>query len=330
MRRFLSFKYIARALTAASLGFLVWMVATSELWSLLQNLDAQALPVLVVAVGALTLHWIFPGLAWALMARRLAPDPVLSLADHLILFATTQIQKYLPGNVFHFIIRHLKARHRGEADGPLFWACVGELIGQMVAAGLLAGMTLGLAAADFALAPLVGLMILLGAITFVGLRVLQDLLPRLVDILVRLVGSRGRQWYDGVDLEHSPLNPSVLATALPFYVFYIGTLGTVAWSLSHLVAPALPLTLLPFVIGWTAIAWTVGFVLPGAPGGLGAREAVLTAALVTVTTPENALVIALGLRLCTVLSDVFFFAGGSAAHLIQSRLGADGAQISGE
>ena len=316
MTRFFSFKYVARGLTVVAIGFLIWMVATSELWPMLGDLDADALPIFGAAVFVLTLHWLFPGLAWTILARRLADPPALSTGAHLTLFATTQIQKYVPGNVFHFIVRHLEARRRGESDEPLFWACVGELSGQLVAAGLLAALTLSLAAAGFAPAPVLLLVLLLLAITVVGLRVLQDLLPRLVGILVRLVGSRGRQWYQGIDLKKSPLNTPDLLVVLPLYALYIGTLGVVAWSLSLAVEPSLSLQLLPYVIGWTAIAWTAGFVLPGAPGGLGAREAVLTGALYAVTSAETALFVALGLRLCTILSDLFFFALGVLARSI--------------
>jgi uncharacterized membrane protein YbhN (UPF0104 family) len=62
-----------------------------------------------------------------------------------------------------------------------------------------------------------------------------------------------------------------------------------------------------FFVGAYAIAWVAGFVTPGASGGIGVREAVLVALLSPFTSPANALVLAIILRLITIIVDLLLF-----------------------
>jgi uncharacterized membrane protein YbhN (UPF0104 family) len=57
-----------------------------------------------------------------------------------------------------------------------------------------------------------------------------------------------------------------------------------------------------------AAAWTAGFLTPGAPGGLGVREAVLVALLVGPLGEGSALAVALAWRVATLGGEVIFFA----------------------
>lgn len=67
----------------------------------------------------------------------------------------------------------------------------------------------------------------------------------------------------------------------------------------------------PEVAGVFAAAWVAGFVTPGAPAGLGVREAVLAGGLRPLYGPEVALALPLLFRLVTVTGDGVAFALGS-------------------
>jgi hypothetical protein len=56
-----------------------------------------------------------------------------------------------------------------------------------------------------------------------------------------------------------------------------------------------------------AIAWTLGLVTPGSPGGIGVRDAVLVAQLSPLIGASHALTLSLGLRAAAVLGDVLFY-----------------------
>ena len=61
-----------------------------------------------------------------------------------------------------------------------------------------------------------------------------------------------------------------------------------------------------------ALAWVVGFVTPGAPAGLGVREALLLAMLSHGMGASNASLLIVALRIATTLGDMLCFALGLA------------------
>ena len=64
--------------------------------------------------------------------------------------------------------------------------------------------------------------------------------------------------------------------------------------------------------GAYAAAWVLGFIMPGAPGGLGVREAVLLAAFDPIYGSGVAVGLTLSPRLVTTLGDAALFLGGLA------------------
>jgi len=65
--------------------------------------------------------------------------------------------------------------------------------------------------------------------------------------------------------------------------------------------------------GIFAIAWVAGFIMPGAPGGLGVREAILVAILSSFYDSQIVVGIAVSLRVVTILGDGVAFIVGFVA-----------------
>ncbi|MES9970924.1 MAG: hypothetical protein ABW092_12895, partial [Candidatus Thiodiazotropha sp.] len=61
------------------------------------------------------------------------------------------------------------------------------------------------------------------------------------------------------------------------------------------------------VLSAFAIAWSVGFLTPGAPSGIGIREAILILLLSPLAGEANALILALLFRLVTIAGDTLFY-----------------------
>jgi glycosyltransferase 2 family protein len=72
-----------------------------------------------------------------------------------------------------------------------------------------------------------------------------------------------------------------------------------------------------FFIGAFASSWILGFVAPGAPAGLGVREAILSAWLTGVLPPTQAVLLIVTLRIATTVGDLANFAWGSITLLRQ-------------
>ena len=86
------------------------------------------------------------------------------------------------------------------------------------------------------------------------------------------------------------------------------------WLMNALVG-GLPQNYWGNVAGVYCFAWLVGFVTPGAPGGIGIREALLSVLLANVVSPEMITVAVIFNRVVTVLGDLIAY---PAAMLIPS------------
>jgi len=225
------------------------------------------------------------GLAWYRFLVAI-DGPSLGLGRALAIFGRTQIYKYLPSNVMHMVGRFALARSAGASNKALAFAQIGELSVIVLAAGAL-GALLAWPVFQDAYARygpdnptlIVGL-IAAGLLVFaIGVMLLFRF--RMADI-------------GGIALVVSA------EVFLLYALFFIGN-GLLIVTLSRTLNDAGHMAEL---IGIGTVAWLIGFIVPGAPGGLGVREAVLIMGLTAAGLPPPvATAVALGNRLVTVLGD---------------------------
>jgi len=143
----------------------------------------------------------------------------------------------------------------------------------------------------------------------------------LFHLLYRLRGTSSwvRKWVSGKLCipDARVLFQVVLAYSLNFLV-----LGLVLRVVCAALAPSVRLDYL-FLTAAFAFAWLAGYLAPGLPAGLGAREGVLSAFLAGHLPEVELLNVLLGIRLATVAGDVLSFALGSwlaRVHLRSSEV----------
>jgi glycosyltransferase 2 family protein len=210
------------------------------------------------------------------------------------IYGRTQIAKYIPGNIFHFTGRHVLSAREALLHVQLVAAATIEIIMMLIAAGsigLLAARTLGdtMRRLSSNLPWIAGVgMIVVGSVVLSCLFLRFRTNNRLVRVPWRLL----------FGAQMSYLFFFLISAAL--FLFLL-ELGGQTWSVSHW----------PVIIGSYAVAWAIGFVVPGAPGGLGVREALLVAFL-SGLLPEKS---ALAFRAVTTLGDILFFAGAATARI---------------
>lgn len=210
-----------------------------------------------------------------------------------LLQARSQIAKYLPGNVLHLAGRHLVGRRAGLAHSQLFSAALYETLGLLAAAAIvvLAGWSRLNAGEGFGGAWLPLAVLLAG---LAGLAVLPSLQRRLAG----LGAAEPPPARSGKDIARALLPVQAIYVA-----FFVGS-GLIASALAHRldpsVGPALPLVA-------CTLAWMLGFVTPGAPAGLGVREAVQLGLLAPVFGEPAALLLSLQLRMATLGGDLLLF-----------------------
>lgn len=220
----------------------------------------------------------------------------------------TQFAKYVPGNVAQYIGRVGMSLARGIPARPLAVTLILETL-LVIAAAVVVGVGAG-ALSEVGLQSVrnhAGQLVLISAVVVlasIGLLVLRRLAPA----LLQRFAPRYAPALDGTLLP--PQTSLVRAFALYCLVYIVVGAGLVL--LAHFLLPGAQQE------GWLLIAafslaWAVGFVTPGAPGGLGVREGLMLLMLAPVFTAASTGVLVIALRIATTLGDVIILAAGSLA-----------------
>lgn len=207
----------------------------------------------------------------------------LKLWHAIFIFNRTQIYKYLPGNVFHMVGRYAMAKKMGASHTTLAVAQFSELA------------LVSLAAASVSV--LFSYSVFSSAIKLLDLPIYTYILAGAVFITTISVIT-----WKSAHLPQAKRNatPFLLAAAL-YSLFILANAslgGGLSWWLGNKDTPLLQ------IIAISATAWLLGFIIPGAPGGLGAREAAMIAGLTTFgSNLATATTIALSHRMATIIGD---------------------------
>lgn len=214
----------------------------------------------------------------------------------------SQIGKYLPGNVGHFVGRAALAKSHGVPLGPVVNATALEIIWTLA---------LGFGLAAVALlwlldAPLGGHFALLdNQAVLLSLATVLALLPWLAIFLMNAwLPALSCRMGDG-NLVPLPRLVTAVVTALILLSCFL-LLGVAAYFQAQFLFGLEAGSLLPFVLLFTA-AWVAGYVVPGAPGGLGIREALLLALFSPVIGAAGALAVGVSARVLSTIGDGLTF-----------------------
>ncbi len=242
---------------------------------------AVAIYVAVVLLGALS---------WRILLRAFGAQPPRWLAERHLLIS--QIGKYIPGNVAQYLGRAAMTINAGVAKRTVGLALVTEtaviLGGGFLAVAASLALSPGLADTIRQAFPDAARPVWLGAAV---------LLFFLLVVAATLSSAR---------LERFRFWPKVSLAGLGLATL-LSTISFLLLGLSlHLIVRALSSAPTPIALSVAvfAVAWVAGLATPGAPGGLGVRESVLTLGLAPLVGGGAALSAALLYRGVSVLGDV--------------------------
>jgi hypothetical protein len=219
----------------------------------------------------------------------------------------TQFAKYVPGNVAQYIGRVGMSLARGIPARPLAVTVILETL-LVIAAAVVMGVGTG-ALSEIGLQAvrrhgaqlaLIGLLVVLA---IAGLFVFRRVAPA----LLRRFAPKYAPALDGALLPPQ----TCLARAFVLYCCMYVVMGIGLILLAHFLLPDAPSDYW-LLIAVFALAWVVGFVTPGAPGGLGVREGLMLLMLAPVFSAASASVLVIALRIATTLGDVLILAAGMA------------------
>lgn len=295
--------WAGRALSLIALAFVAWrLFEQANPFTALSGgaTFAAAFAVILANLAALGAHAVLWAASLAFIGQRRSPSWTARV------LARTNLAKYLPGNVFHYVGRAAVAR----ADGISLPDVTRSIALETILAALVS-LALGIPAAVSMLrrlevtllstVPRGATIVWISVATLLGLAALLAIRSRRADL-----GAVG-----GAPV--ATLARGTVASALGYLV----TGATGFWFAKSLGAlPPGASSALGFVSA-SALAWLAGFVVPGAPGGLGVREAVLLLYL-EAHAPGARLgaLVTLALRLLSVVADLLAAALG---HVLPDR-----------
>lgn len=248
----------------------------------------------------------------ALWGVKLAPN--LARSQPMV----SQIGKYIPGNVAHLFGRVVIGRRDSVPVGTLAASMTLEIaitlaVGLGVAVSLL--MLLPDALPDV-VANYPGLGSRLLALTGAAVLVLG------IGAGAVVLRSRLR----ALSVARPPV--SSMLRPLGLHLFSFAILGVSLWGAAWAVVPDAP----PDIVTCTlvfAFAWAAGFVVPGAPGGIGVRDSIIVLGLAVSLGEGTGLAIALLHRGVSVMGDVATFGlGWTLRHAKVAKNGPEPAPIS--
>jgi glycosyltransferase 2 family protein len=215
-----------------------------------------------MGLGITLIAHIWTGWVWSLILRVL--DQPASGLWGILVYLKTNIAKYLPGNVWHFYGRVSAAQAVGFSLAASTLSILIEAL--LMAASALTIALLSLQQSSWG----VQAVILAGVLAAVH--------PRILNPLLQVAARLKRKGKSPSPEETAPSEPSgfqvkryPLAPLLGEFVF-VGLRGS-GFLLTFLALSPIDLNQIPLLIGVFGLAWLLGLVIPGAPGGIGVFEA---------------------------------------------------------
>jgi glycosyltransferase 2 family protein len=283
--------------------------AVKDHWQEVINIqiDAIAWAILAIATGVTLLAHTWAGWVWTWVLRELN-QPVESV-EFIQVYLKTNIAKYLPGNVWHHYGRIVAAKNATESLSVATLSVLLEPL-LMAAAALIIIVLFGtrLTSANS---------IVWQILQFICLAViLAALHPRFLNPVIhffqKLTAKKHKKDTNesvNLNIERYPLRPLLgelgfLGLRSTGFILTVFALGPVNASQ------------IPLLLGAFSFAWLIGFVVPGAPGGLGVFEATAIALLQS-HFPTALVISAIALyRLISIIAET----AGAALAWLDERL----------
>ncbi len=289
-------KKAGKVIFILSIVFIVYAI-----WKLgfdVHSITNWPLFLLVTLIGVLVKSFtvFVSGSAWVGWLQFFAKKPIDKI-EAICVYTKANIGKYLPGNVMHYVERNLFATNLGISQKKLAVSTILEIIGSVSVAMILSALV-SLNQLLNALHEIFGdsyLTIILAAF-FAGLFVLVVL----IFVLRKKIGAVLKEYTPAEFIKtflFSLVKYSITLVSLGLIMvaLYAYSGGKLSWENGSL------------IVSGYIIAWVLGFIIPGASGGIGVRELVVTLLLGSVMGKETVLTLSVIHRLITVVGDFLVY-----------------------
>ena len=212
-------------------------------------------------------------------------------------YAKSNLAKYLPGNIAHYVGRQVFGYSLGITQEKIVSATIFEIIYMVVAATLLSFIFMGRKLFEIAssLLPHIKIVVLIAILIFILLligAIIYFVIKRNTIIKQVLLFLKAKEFW---------------LTSILVIILYCCTFIMNGVMLTSIIGLNITLNIskIGFIIAASIISWLIGFITPGVPGGIGVRESVLILILSPLLPNGIILLAALLQRIVMILGDIF-------------------------
>jgi uncharacterized membrane protein YbhN (UPF0104 family) len=289
-------KSLGNVLMIAAIVFIIWRVYKQNLdFSLLLSpkVFAGLLGLTILYTSSVVLSAVFYTYLLHIISKKR-----FSWLNAVRLYSKTFLYRYIPGNIMHLLGRNSIAAEEDISYADINVASFLQMLILCVSACILA---ITLAAKYF--------IVSIQSITF-NANMLIYVLPVIVVCIVLVVIFRKKLIRLGASIKEKILNISFPQISLAFIMsFMLLLLNAVVYLLClYVLNGIMPnASIIPSVLGLFILSWLIGFIMPGAPAGIGIRETMLVVVLGGLISPDMLVFSAVVLRLISIIGDVVSF-----------------------
>ncbi|MBS3970720.1 MAG: hypothetical protein KGZ94_11485 [Clostridia bacterium] len=265
---------------------------------------SQVFKYLVPSVALYVLSFLILSIIWFKLIKIFTTEP-LNLTACITSLSKSQIAKYLPGNVLHYVGRYIISTIYDIPPKSIAISIFLETLMLIISACILSiylfwnynNMQL------FVFKDTKFFMLYF----FIVFIILLVFLAYKRNLVSKFLGTI-KEYFECIKQSYC-----VLIFAFLGYISFFCILGIILWYLNGIFIPLEAKYLMTF-IAMSSLAWVIGYITPGAPGGVGIREAILIVGLSS-SFPENEiLLLTFVFRLVSILGDIILFLLGTALN----------------
>ncbi len=208
------------------------------------------------------------------------------------IYLITNISKYIPGNIWHFVGRVKGIQNHGDSLALATFPVILEPLLMAIAALFITIFSVSLGILEIKFSPLIFSILII----FIFI-ILTAINPQIINPVLRKLAESKSSVETAIKLNKYPLLPllgEVIFLLLRGCAFLI------------LMTPfiELNLSLIPQILTAFSFAWLLGLIVPGAPGGLGIFEASAIASLDPTIFPRDIVIVILALfRFSSIIAE---------------------------
>jgi hypothetical protein len=290
-------KIAGNILMVASLIFIAVYIAQADIdFSVFLKpgiLSSTVLLGLMVSSGIL-----FLSLGWRKNLQMFTKEKI-TVTDVVYLYTRSNLARYIPGNVMHFATRNILGSDYGLSQKNMAVSSFIELMLQILVALLLI-----LALVSDSLVLSVQKAVEEGMLRSEVLLIIIVGIASLIAVAL-VVAYRKRKVFR--------IKPKNLLASAGYCALFCTVNATAFVAAANMYFDGSLSGHNMFMLGgYYLLAWFLGFITPGAPGGLGIREYVLLFLFSSLFASEDILIVSIIMRIITVLGDVFAYLTGTA------------------